>query len=293
MLPEERRSKIQQQLAQQTTVTIAGLAEALGASEMTIRRDLAELEARGVCQRIHGGAISLRVQQYRVSAYPPYGDRERRQMHEKTAIGRAAASLVQPGEVIAIDSGTTAAYFAQALRSIYPLTVITNSLRVLDQLHDVPQIALICPGGALSLEDRSQASGDLSFVGPLAVAALRNFRPARAFITTSGLTVADGITNAALFQAEIKRTLIEIAEEAILLADHTKFGQATGFLVTGVKAFRRMITDVAAPAQDVAALRSQGIEVITVEPAPDAQPLRPSVLTLSGATSQVVLRNAG
>lgn len=274
MIPEERRVKIQQRLAQRPTVTIAELAEELGASEMTIRRDLDELEARGICQRIHGGAISLRVQEYRGPAYPSYGQREQQQAREKTAIARAAAGLVQPAEVIAIDTGTTAAYLAQALRHTYPLTVISNSLSVLDQLHDVTAIALICPGGTLSVEDRNLASGDLSFVGPLTVAALRNFRPNKAFITTSGLTVADGITNAALLQAEIKRTLIEISEEAILITDHTKFGRASGFLVAGVTAFRKIITDVAAPAEDVAALRRQGIEVILVEPAGDVQPLR-------------------
>ncbi|MCX7669549.1 MAG: DeoR/GlpR family DNA-binding transcription regulator [Anaerolineae bacterium] len=278
MIPEERRVKIQQRLAQQVTVTIAELAEELGTSEMTIRRDLDELEARGICQRIHGGAISLRVQEYRGPTYPSYGQREQQQAREKTAIARAAAALVRPADVIAIDSGTTAAYLAQALRNIYPLTVITNSLRVLDQLHDVTSIALICPGGVLSLEDRHLASGDLSFVGPLTVAALRNFRPNKAFITASGLTVANGITNAALLQAEIKRTLIEIAEEAILITDHTKFGRASGFLVAEMKAFRTVITDVAAPPEDVAALRRLGITVVLVEPAGDVQPLRPSVI---------------
>lgn len=288
MIPEERRSKIQQRLAQHLTVTIAGLAEELGASEMTIRRDLDELEERGICQRIHGGAVSLRVQEYRGPTYPSYGQREQQQAREKAAIARAAAALVRPAEVIAIDSGTTAAYLAQALRNTQPLTVLTNSLRVLDQLHDVTSIALICPGGALSLEDRNLASGDLSFVGPLTVAALRNFRPNKAFVSASGLTVADGITNAALFQAEIKRTLIEIAEEAILITDHTKFGRASGFLVARVHEFRKIITDSAAPAEDVAALRRQGIEVILVEPASEAQPLRPSVLAAAysgGATT--------
>lgn len=278
MLPEERRARIQQQLSFKTSVSIAELAEEFGTSEMTIRRDLDELEARGICQRIHGGAISLRVQEYRGSTYPSYGQREQQQAREKTAIARAAAAMVRPADVIAIDSGTTAAYLAQALRNTYPLTVITNSLRVLDQLHDAVQIALICPGGTLSLEDRYFASGDLSFVGPLTVAALRNFRPNKAFITTSGLTVADGITNAALLQAEIKRTLIEIAEEAILITDHTKFGRASGFLVAEMSAFRKVITDSAAPPEDVEALRRQGIEVILVEPADDVEALRPSVI---------------
>lgn len=274
MIPEERRSKIQQQLAQHLTVTIAELAEQFGASEMTIRRDLDELEARGICQRIHGGAVSLRIQEYRSPTYPTYSQREQQQAREKTAIARAAAALVRPSEVIAIDTGTTAAYLAQALRDIYPLTVVTNSLRVLAQLHDVTSIALICPGGALSLEERNPANNDLSFVGPLTVAALRDFRPNKAFISTSGLTVADGITNAALLQAEIKRTLIEVAEEAILITDHTKFGRPSGFVVAGVNAFHKIITDSAAPPEDVTALRQRGIEVILVEPASDMEPLR-------------------
>ncbi|MEJ5200545.1 MAG: hypothetical protein WHX53_16635, partial [Anaerolineae bacterium] len=91
-------------------------------------------------------------------------------------------------------------------------------------------------------------------------------------------TVANGITNAALLQAEIKRTLIEIAEEAILITDHTKFGRASGFLVAEMSAFRKVITDSAAPPEDVEALRRQGIEVILVEPAAEVQPLRPSVI---------------
>jgi DeoR/GlpR family transcriptional regulator of sugar metabolism len=281
MLPEERRSRIQDLLAQKSSVTIAELAEVFASSEMTIRRDLDELEARGVCHRIHGGAISLRVAEVRAPTYPPYFQREQCQVREKVAIARAAAGLVRPGEVIALDSGTTAAYLAQALRSTYPLTVITNSIRVLDQFLDVTNIALICPGGTLSVEDRNLSGGDLAFVGPLAVSALRGFRPNKAFIGTSGISIADGISNAGLFQAEIKRVLIEIAEEAILITDHTKFGQATGFLVAGVQAFRRIITDTLAPAQDVEALRARGIEVILVEPAVEAQPLRPAIMAVA------------
>jgi DeoR/GlpR family transcriptional regulator of sugar metabolism len=279
MLPEERRSRIQQQLSQRTTVSVAELAEEFGTSEMTVRRDLDELEARGVCQRIHGGAVSLRVQVYRAPTYVTYEQREQCQVREKIAIARAAAAMVRPGEVIAIDSGTTAAYLAQALRQSYPLTVVTNSIRALDQLYDLPHVTLISPGGTLSAEDRNASGGDLTFVGPLAVAVLRSLRPAKAFIGASGLTMSDGITNAALFQAEIKRILIETSEEAILIADHTKFGQASGFLVAGVRAFCKVVTDVAAPAEDVEALRRQGIEVILVEPAPAAQALQPSVFS--------------
>ncbi len=289
MLPEERRSRIQDLLSQKSSVTIAELADQFGTSEMTVRRDLDELETRGVCQRIHGGATSLRVQEYRPPPYPGYPQREQSQVREKIAIGQAAAALVRPGDVIAVDSGTTAAYLARALRTIYPLTVITNSLRVLDQLHDIIQIALISPGGTLLLEERTVPSGDLAFVGPIAVQTLRSFRPSKAFISTAGITIADGISNAGLFQAEIKRTLIEIADEAILITDHSKFGRVAGFLVAPAKAFTRVITDTAAPEPEVAGLRALGIEVILVEPVsaaaalPSAGESRPDSLLRSTA----------
>ncbi len=123
--------------------------------------------------------------------------------------------------MIVIDSGTTAAYLARALRGREAITVISNSIQVLDHLYDVPGIVLISPGGILAVEDGGLGIGEWTFAGPLAEAALRRFHASKAFITTSGITLADGITNASLFQAEIKRLLIEIADEVILLTDHT------------------------------------------------------------------------
>jgi DeoR/GlpR family transcriptional regulator of sugar metabolism len=280
MLAEERRSRIQDLLAQKSSVTISELAGSFGTSEMTIRRDLDELSARGVCQRTHGGAISLRVQQYRGDTYSPYLLREQAQAREKVAIGRAAAGLVAPGETIALDSGTTAAYMANALRGRPSFTVITNSLRVMDQLYDVARATLISPGGTLAMDGVGVPGGDIGFVGPIAVSTLRRFRVSKAFITASGVTVEDGVSNAGLFQAEIKRTLIEIADEAILITDHTKIGRLEGFVVTGIGAFRRVITDAGARPEDVRRLRELGIEVTLVEPAAEAPLLRSPLVAM-------------
>jgi DeoR family fructose operon transcriptional repressor len=282
MLAEERRSRIQDLLARQASVTIADLVEAFGTSEMTIRRDLDDLEARGVCQRIYGGAISLRVNAYRTptnAGYPTYALREQCCAQEKTAIGRRAATLVQPGDLIAIDSGTTASHLAHALRTTEPITVITNSIGVLAQLYDVTAISLISPGGTLSIETSMAPGGDMSFVGPIAAASLRSLRPNRAFIGASGLSVAHGVFNVGLFQAEIKRTLIDIAEEVILITDHTKFGQVSGFIVADMRSFHKIVTDTQAPARDVEELRELGIDVILVEPAAVPDGLRPALGT--------------
>lgn len=268
MLAAERRFKIQELLTRQPGVTIAELVNLFGTSEMTIRRDLDELEKRGICQRTYGGAVSLRINDYRAAgvSYPPYASRERAYAPEKIAIARRAAQLVQPGDVIAIDSGTTASFLAWELRSVGPITVITNSIGVMAQLYDVPSVSLISPGGTLSLEGSFAPGGDMSFVGPVAVATLRKFRPNRAFIGTSGLSITEGIFNAGLFQAEIKRTMIEVAEEAILITDHSKFGEASGFIVADMRSFSKIITDTGAPQDAVESLRAMGIEVILVEP---------------------------
>lgn len=265
MLAEERRSKIQELLFQESTVAIAELAQLFGTSEMTIRRDLDALEARGVCKRIHGGAMSLRSVENRGVAYPAFSVREQAQAAEKAAIAREAAALVQPGDTIVIDSGTTASHLARALRGKEAITVISNSVQVLEHLYDVPGIVSISPGGILAVEDGGLGVGEWTFAGPLAVAALRRFHASKAFITTSGITLPSGITNASLFQAEIKRLLIEIADEVILLTDHTKFGRANGIVVAPVSDFDIIITDTSAPAGDVQTLRDMGIEVVLTE----------------------------
>ena len=274
MLAEERRSKIQEILTFKNSVSIADLVEQFGTSEMTIRRDLDELESRGVCQRIHGGAMSLRVMEYRSAVYPPFALREQAQAAEKIAIAHAAAALIKPGDTVAIDSGTTAAYLAYVLRDFNAITVISNSLQVLAQLYDVTGIHLVSPGGTLSLEGMNAGGGDLSFVGPVANTTLCSFRPNLAFISASGVSIADGLSNVGLFQAEIKRTLIDISEQAVLITDHTKFGQASGVIVASLERIDQVITDSQAPAQDVQKLRLMGISVTLVEPGQEVVALR-------------------
>jgi DeoR/GlpR family transcriptional regulator of sugar metabolism len=285
MLAEERRSKIQEIFTYKHSVSIAELVEQFGTSEMTIRRDLDELEARGVCQRIHGGAMSLRMTEYRNTAYPPFALREQAQAAEKIAIAHAAAALVRPGDTIAIDSGTTATYLAYMLRDFNAITVISNSLQVLAQLYDITGIHLISPGGTLSLEGMN-AGGDLSFVGPVANNSLCSFRPNLAFISASGISITDGLFNIGLFQAEIKRTLIDISEQAIVITDHTKFGQASGVIVASLERIDQVITDSQVPAQDIDNLRALGKSVTVVEPYQETVALRqlifPAVKGING-----------
>ncbi len=270
MLAEERRSRILDLLAQKPVVTLAELSALFETSEMTIRRDLDVLAGRGACQRIRGGAMALRRPENRNYAYPSYFFREQVQTREKRAIARAAVTLIRSGDTVAVDSGTTMTMLAEAARNLEGITVISNSFQVLERLRNAPGVVAISPGGILAVEDMGM--GEVSFAGPMTVSALRTFRPRRAFISASGVELGSGIFNAGLFQAEIKRTLIEIAAESILVIDSSKFGRANGVLVATLDRFSTVVTDTGASQEVIAGLRRIVPQVIVVEPAAEATP---------------------
>jgi DeoR/GlpR family transcriptional regulator of sugar metabolism len=212
--------------------------------------------------------MAMRKPENRNYAYPSYFSREQVQAGEKRAIARAAAALIRPGDTIALDSGTTMTMLADEARNLEGISVISNSLQVLDRLRNAPGVVAISPGGILAVED--MGVGEVSFAGPMTVSALRTFRPRRAFISASGVELGSGIFNAGLFQAEIKRTLIEIAAESILVVDSSKFGRANGVLVTTLDRFSSVITDSGATEEVLAALRRAVRDVVVVEPASEA-----------------------
>jgi DeoR family fructose operon transcriptional repressor len=252
-------------LRQRRTVSIAELSEMYDASEATIRRDLTKLEERGLVKRTYGGAISL----YASSLDAPVSVRELHRVPEKRAIALAAADTVCDGETIVLDAGTTTAQLARALRNHRKLTVVTNSGQVMSELYDCDGVNVIATGGVLlPLGDASQ-QGDMIMTGPVAEATLRRFRPSKTFLGTAGITLAEGMTNTNLPQAQIKQLMAEISDEVILLTDCSKFGHVSYSIVAPVDVLDKIITDDCIKAEDRAALEERGVEVITVEPLPD------------------------
>lgn len=267
MIAAERLQRISERLHTEHVVSIADLSTWLGVSEMTVRRDLIRLEELGLCRRTHGGAVSMHATLVQDT---PYTERELQHVAEKVAIGRAAAALVKEGDTIAIDSGSTTMQFAAALRGQKNVTVVTNSMRVLNQLCDAAGITVISTGGTVSTTLRPDLGhGDPFLVGPLAEATLRRFRPSKAFMGTVGLTIADGLSNGMLEQAELKRIIMEVSAEVTLLTDHSKFGQVSSAVAGPVTMLQRVITDTGIAPSMRRALEELGIEVIVVEPATD------------------------
>lgn len=268
MIAAERLQCIADLLREKHVVSIARLSDLLGVSAMTVRRDLARLEEEGLCQHTRGGAVSMRGTQVQDI---PYTKRELLYVAEKVAIGRKAAEMVNVGETIAIDGGTSTSQMAAALRGMQNITAITNSPRVLNLLCDSPGITVISTGGTVSTAVYEEPGrGDPCMVGPLAEEALRRFRPSKAFMATTGLTIADGLSNEVLEQAEIKRVMMEVSTDIFLLADHSKFGHVASSIVGPVTLIGHVITDSGISSQMRCALEDLGIEVIAVEPATDA-----------------------
>jgi DeoR/GlpR family transcriptional regulator of sugar metabolism len=267
MIAAERQQRISERLRTERVVSIADLGTWLGVSDMTVRRDLIRLEELGLCRRTHGGAVSVHAPLVQDT---PYTERELQHVAEKIAIGRAAAALVEEGDTIAIDSGSTTMQFAAALRGKKNVTVVTNSIRVLNQLYDAAGIIVISTGGTISTTLNPGFRHDDPFlVGPLAEATMRRFRPNKAFMGTVGLTIADGLSNGMLEQAELKRIMMEVSAEVTLLTDHSKFGHVSFAVAGPVTMLQRVITDTGITPSMRRALEELGIEVVAVEPATD------------------------
>lgn len=253
MIPAVRLARIRAEVARRGIVSVRELTADLGVTEVTIRRDFAVLEQEGVLRRTRGGALSPD----RLAGGIPYHERRHVEADAKAQIGRAASALVEDGDTIFLSSGTTSLAMARCLAGREHVTIVTNSVHAMAELLGQPGITLISTGGSAS------AHGG-SLTGPLAEAAVAQFRARKAFIGCSGIT-QEGISNASLERAALDRRMIEAAAEVYVLADHTKFGRLSLAMVADLDAVTAVITDVATPGAQLALLEKSGVKV-TVAP---------------------------
>ncbi|AEG61352.1 DeoR/GlpR family DNA-binding transcription regulator [Desulforamulus ruminis] len=257
MLSIDRQTKIIQLLKQNNSVRVSELKALFNVSEMTIRRDLEKLEQHGVIIRSHGGAALNPLNNVDVA----FQNRTQRHVEEKEAIAREAAALVQDGDSIVLDAGTTTTPMVKYLRNKKDLVVLTNSLTVANEMAQIPGVTLVLTGGNLR-------EITLSLVGTLAEENLRRFYVDKAFIGTSGLCLVQGLTNQNMYESEVKRAMISIARETIVLADHSKFHRVSFSSFSPLQAVHKIITDTGAPMDTVKQIRELGIEVLLAKPGP-------------------------
>ncbi|MFP3917070.1 DeoR/GlpR family DNA-binding transcription regulator [Lysinibacillus telephonicus] len=210
MLAAERRKKIYELVDEQTSVKVADLSNLFSVTEETIRRDLEKLEKENKIKRLHGGAVKVSSNDSEVH----FTEREILHVEEKRAIAAEAAKLISEGDKIILDASTTAWCLARCLPNI-SITVITNSVQVVNELMEKDRIEVICIGGRYSAKSHS-------FIGPLSERSLDNYHVHKAFISCKGVHITNGVRDSSELQALLKRQMIAHCEEAILMVDNSK-----------------------------------------------------------------------
>lgn len=256
MRPQQRQAAILEMLHEQQQLSVDWLAERFQASPETIRRDLTRLAADGRLRKYHGGA--------RLSETPSEGAFQAR-MHEfareKRAVARCAAALFGDGDSLLIDTGTTTLAFAQELAARSGMSIVSNSVAIIQCLARGPgrhRVFLI--GG----EYRAEAGENL---GPLAVAQIAQFHAHEAVLTVGAIGV-DGLQDYAPEEAEIARAMIASAGRLTVLADASKLGRSALFPVCALDRVARLVLSAPPQGRLAEKLRAAGVEIIVAETAP-------------------------
>jgi DeoR/GlpR family transcriptional regulator of sugar metabolism len=253
LLKAERHNQIRKLVNKQGRVTVQELSAQFGVSEATTRRDLEELHGLGQLRRTHGGA----VQAEKTSKEPPMMQRIGEKPDEKERIGKAAADLIQDSETIFLGSGTTVIEIARNLPADINLTVITNSLPVVNELANHPGIELIIIGGMLR-------QSELSMVGHVAEQAVREFRADRIFLGMHAIDPKSGFTSDFLPEIMTDRAIMSIGRQVVILADHSKFDRISSVLVAPVTSANVIVTDMDTSSDCVDQLTELGVHVMVV-----------------------------
>lgn len=270
MYSAERRRDILRLIQENSSVSVDDLAARFAVSPSSIRRDLNELNRQGLVQRTYGGAMIPSGP----SSEPPFSVRVVSHHEEKERIGKAAAALVQPGDTIFIDGGTTTHCMVGYLAPLSAdrgngaqrlerseakegrITVVTYGLNIVQRLLDREDVTVILVGGILHPPTQT-------FGGIFASASLDafNIRFDKAFMAASGVSAEAGVTNAGFEEILIKRWAIRNAQQTILLADSSKIGVSSAGVIAAAVQLQRLITTHEAPMAEIEALRGRGVIV--------------------------------
>ena len=238
MLARQRQARIVDEVRRRGGVRVSDLTTLLDVSDMTVRRDLEQLDRRGLLLKVHGGAVLAG----RSAEEPGFEAKSVRERREKDALAGAAAALVRPGQALAVGAGTTTRELATVLARIPDITVVTNSVRVAEAFAPTAAASgqtVVLTGGVRTPSD--------ALVGPVASAALRTLHVDVLFLGVHGMGERAGFTTPNLLEAETDRALIAATRRLVVVADSTKWdtvGMATIAALTDAHA---LVTDDGLP----------------------------------------------
>jgi len=251
MIEVERHQVIINRVKEKGIVSVSDLSDLFQVSENTIRRDLQKLEKNEVIKRTHGGAILKRFNNLDI----PFTTREDEYRKEKQAIGYKASQIINSGDNIILDAGTTTAQIAKNIKDKRDLTVITNAVNIALELSNCREIVTILTGGIIR-----EITNCL--VGFQAEEFLRKTYVDKTFLAAGGVSIEEGLTNPNPFEVGVKKAMIEAAKEVILVVAHNKFGNVALTPIAPIKAVHRIITDNGVSSKYLEIFQQKGIEVI-------------------------------
>jgi DeoR/GlpR family transcriptional regulator of sugar metabolism len=253
MLAVERQHRILEMLSRSRAVATARAAKVLAVSEETVRRDFEKLEADGQICREHGGAIRINDSQRDL----PLDSRETANVAEKESIARAALTQIQNGDTVFFDASSTVFHLARLLAKL-EVTVLTNGLKVAVELARRPAVEVILIGGVVN-------HGSLSCQGTLTDQILESCHLQKVFISCRGLDAQRGLSEANAEQAGLRRKIIKLSDQTLVLADHTKMGLKSSYFFARLADVDIMVTDRPPEKGMKQALRSSNCRLLVPE----------------------------
>lgn len=234
----ERRQIITALVRERGSVQVAPLAERFGVSMQTIRKDLHFLSGRGIAERSYGGAILAGA--VNVIAEPPAEAKRTIHIEEKMRVGRAAAAMIEPGDSIVLDSGTTTLQIAQHVADDDDITILSNDLDVLSALSRKEHVNVVMLGGALRRKNRA-------FYGAQTLAALEDLRVDKLFLGVDGFDIECGITTHYEPEAMLNRKMVQAARQVIAVTDQSKIGRVCLHRIIDIGQIHDLVTDGQVP----------------------------------------------
>ena len=253
LLAVKRKLRIVEYVRRHRSASVVALAQEFAVHEATIRRDLAEIEQEGMLKRTHGGVI---VEQH-TNNEPSFNERTNVQLEQKMRIGKMAASLVEDGDHIIIDSGTTTLHIARNLLFHSNLTVVTNDINVAAELRDAPGIKVTVTGGELY-------PSSYMLNGMFTEHVLKSLHVSKAFIGTPAIHPTYGLMHPEAQLVPAKQSMIASAQEIIVVADESKIGKLSLHKVAENTRINTLITGTEVPSYHIKPFQDAGINVITV-----------------------------
>lgn len=251
MYAEERRQAITETARREGRVEVAALALRFDVTTETIRRDLTDLEARGVLQRLHGGAVPVE----RFKAEPAAAQKAALLADEKRRIAKRALDLVPPGGTVVLDAGTTTGAMARLLPTEIDLTVVTNDLAIAQELATRPRLSVMLLGGRLR-------KNVLAAVDDWALRVLADLSVDVAFLATNGVSVDRGLSTPDTAEAAVKRAMVRAGRRVVLLADHTKVSDEHFAKFADIGDVDVLVTDGGLSDAEADRFRQAGVEVV-------------------------------